>query len=626
MYLKNNDSPVSKKQRSSKLTGKFIELLLNLHKELSKIEKLKNKDNCIKKTTKENELFHSPMINELPGMVYCCRNDNKWTMEFVSKECRNLTGYKPLDLIINNKISYEEIIHPEDRKMVRNDVKKSLKKSKQFNLKYRIITADKEIKWVSEIGQSLPIPGTNLDMLQGFIIDITSGKLIEEALKESEEKYRILFDTSPVGIATLDNKGVVTNVNNIILDLTGLKRKDITGRHFTELKFVSEKDIPEYIKIFKKFILKKKIKPFTIKWKRKDGKYFTVEVRTSVIKKKNKISGIQLIVTDITGRIKIEEKLRESKEFNKSILDNSPSPIYVMNPDKTMEYVNPAFEKLTGFSASEIIGNRPPRPYWIKGFEKKYLSNLDHFLKKGIGNLELPFVNKRGEKFWVLVTLRPVKNQGQVKYLLGNFIDITERKKAFEMLERALNDTISTLASIVETRDPYTAGHQKGVTLLSKKIAKILKLGDEKIKFIEIAARLHDIGKINIPPSILSKPGKLSEIEFNIVKTHPQVGSDIIKKINFHYPVSRIILQHHEREDGSGYPVGLKGKYIMIEAKILGVADVVEAMSSHRPYRAALGIRSAINEIKKNKGKLYNRRVVDACVSIISNKNFSFDR
>ena len=418
-------------------------------------------------------------------------------MEFVSNGCLKLTGYKPQDLILNNKISYEKIIHSEDREMVRDEIAKAVKKSKQFHLKYRIITAKNKIKWVSEVGRFFQLPARNLNLLEGFIIDTTAQEKAEEALKEIEE-------------------------------------------------------------------------------------------------------------------------------FNKIILSNSPIPIYVMNQDETMRYINPVFEKLTGFSSEEIIGGKPPRPYWIKEMEETYMQNLKKAIKKGAKGLELPFINKKGQKFWVEVTLRPIKSNGKIKYLMGSFVDITERKKAYARLEEILNSTINTLASIVETRDPYTAGHQKRVALLSVEIAKKLKLCERKIRFIEIAAQLHDIGKINIPPSILSKPSKLSDIEFNIIKTHAQVGFEIVKKINFQYPVAEIILHHHEREDGSGYPQGLKGKDIMLEAKIIGVADVVEAMSSHRPYRPALSIKTAIDEISKNKGKLYDPKIVDACIKVIRSKKFQF--
>ncbi|GAJ08464.1 unnamed protein product, partial [marine sediment metagenome] len=142
---------------------------------------------------------------------------------------------------------------------------------------------------------------------------------------------------------------------------------------------------------------------------------------------------------------------------------------------------------------------------------------------------------------------------------------------------------------------------------------------------IGTAALIHDIGKINIPTSVLARPGKISKIEYNMIKTHSQVGCDLIKRIEFPWPVSSIILQHHERMDGSGYPKGLKGKDICIEAKILAVADVVEAMFSHRPYRPALGIDKALKEVKQGKGKLYDPEVVDACVKLFTEKKFDFE-
>ncbi len=609
----------------TKSLDEFAKLRTKLHKDLLRLEKTRDKDRYIKKIIKENELFYSPMINELPGLVYCCRNDNNWTMEFVSKGCFQLTGYKPSDLILNNKISYERIIHPEDRKMVRDNVEKAIRKLKQFHLEYRIITAENKIKWVSEIGQFLPLPNHNLQLLEGFIIDTTAIKQVEEALKESEKKYRFLFETSPVGIVIVNNKGFVTNISDIVTDFTGFKKQELLGTHFTKLKFLSIKDMPQYIKVYTRLLLGKKLKPLLINWKRKNGRLFTGEVRTSVIKKNKRIAGIQVIITDITERINIEEKLRDSEEFNKTILENSPSPTLVINPDKSIRYVNPALEKITGFSLKETIGLKPPYPYWPKEMIDSCMKKLSYAIKNDMNIPELMLINKSGQRFWVELTSSPLRINGKLKYLLINFIDITERKKAYEELKKTLDDTISTLALIVETRDPYTAGHQKRVAVLSGKIAKELNLSDGKIEFIRTAAEIHDIGKINIPASILSKPGKLSDIEFNMIKTHPQVGFDIVKKIEFHYPIAKIILQHHERENGSGYPNGLKSKDIIFESKIIGVADVVEAMSSHRPYRPAFGIKAAANEIRKNKGKLYDPEIAKACLKVITDKKFSFD-
>ena len=191
-------------------------------------------------------------------------------------------------------------------------------------------------------------------------------------------------------------------------------------------------------------------------------------------------------------------------------------------------------------------------------------------------------------------------------------------------LQQTLSGVIYALTMIVEYRDPYTAGHQQRVSDLAHAIAKEMGFSRDKIMGIRMAGVLHDIGKIAIPAEILSKPSRLSKTEFDLIKNHSQTGYDILNSIKFPWPLSQIVLQHHERMDGSGYPNGLLGKEILIEAKILGVADVVEAMASHRPYRPALGIDKALEEISINKGKLYDTEAVNACLKIFKEKEFEF--
>jgi len=200
-----------------------------------------------------------------------------------------------------------------------------------------------------------------------------------------------------------------------------------------------------------------------------------------------------------------------------------------------------------------------------------------------------------------------------------------ERKRAKQKLQKTLEKTIHALASAIEMRDPYTAGHQKRVTKLACAIAKEMDLSKEQIEGIRMAGLIHDIGKISIPFEILTKPGKLNDLEYSLIKTHPQAGYNILKGIEFPWPVAQIVLQHHEMMDGSGYPQGLCGKDILLEAGILAVADVVEAMSSHRPYRPAYGIDKALEEISKNKGILYDPEVVNACLRLFNQKGFKFD-
>jgi putative nucleotidyltransferase with HDIG domain len=199
-------------------------------------------------------------------------------------------------------------------------------------------------------------------------------------------------------------------------------------------------------------------------------------------------------------------------------------------------------------------------------------------------------------------------------------------KQKHSELEKAMDGVIHAVSLVVESRDPYTAGHQRRVAELARSIAKEMKLTEWQVMGIHIAGLLHDVGKVAVPTEILSKPGKISQYEYSIIKNHPQVGYEILGKINFPWPVTKAILQHHERLDGSGYPAGLSGDEIILEARILGVADVVEAMSSHRPYRPALGLNSALEEIARAKGVLYDPQVVDACLNILEKDEAAFDQ
>jgi HD-GYP domain-containing protein (c-di-GMP phosphodiesterase class II) len=176
----------------------------------------------------------------------------------------------------------------------------------------------------------------------------------------------------------------------------------------------------------------------------------------------------------------------------------------------------------------------------------------------------------------------------------------------------------------IEARDPYTSGHQTKVSRLARAIAQDMALSSDTVDNIRIAGSIHDIGKISVPAEILSKPGKLTDVEFSLIKLHPQTGYDILKNAELPYPIAEIILQHHERLDGSGYPQGLKNDQILLESQIIMVADVVEAMASHRPYRPALGVDAALEEIAKNRGVLYDEKVVEACLRLFREKGFEF--
>ena len=199
-------------------------------------------------------------------------------------------------------------------------------------------------------------------------------------------------------------------------------------------------------------------------------------------------------------------------------------------------------------------------------------------------------------------------------------------KKSYGQLREVLTETVLAMGNIVEARDPYTAGHQQRVTALACGIAEQLGMTEEQIAGIGIAGLLHDIGKITVPAEILNKPGRLDKMEFMLIKAHPQVGHDILKHIDFPWPIAQFVLQHHERMDGSGYPNGLAGDHILLESRIIAIADVVESMSSHRPYRPSLGIDAALREILAKKETLFDPLAVDMCLRLFAEKNFEFDK
>jgi len=210
--------------------------------------------------------------------------------------------------------------------------------------------------------------------------------------------------------------------------------------------------------------------------------------------------------------------------------------------------------------------------------------------------------------------------------------ELTERKRAeeelrqsLERLRMSLEGTVNVLISAIEMKDPYTAGHQRRVSHLVRAIAGEMGLSGDQIEGLRMASLIHDLGKITVPAEILSKPGELNPLERGMIQTHPQIGYAALKNIEFPWPVADIVLQHHERMDGSGYPQGLSGKEIMLEARILAVADVVEAMSSHRPYRPAHAMKEALEEISQNRGILYDPEVVDACLKLFTEKGLKFN-
>ena len=340
-----------------------------------------------------------------------------------------------------------------------------------------------------------------------------------------------------------------------------------------------------------------------------------------------------LLEKEIEERKRAEGALRESEQRYRTLIENANDIIFITDATGHFTFLNSAGTRIAGYDEKEIIG----KEYWsvvrpdmredaIKFFGRQFV--------KGVQNTysEYPIITKDGREIWLEQNTSLLFEDGNVAGFHAMARDITDRKQTekqledtLERLRKAFGATVQVMASVVEARDPYTAGHQTRSADLARAIAIEMGLAQEKIEGIRISGSIHDIGKLSIPAEILSKPTKLSELEFSLIKEHASRGFQMLKDVESPWSLAEIVYQHHERMDGSGYPRSLKGEEICIEARILTVADVVEAMASHRPYRPGLGIDAALNEIEKNRGVFYDGAVADACLRLFREKGFTLE-
>jgi len=312
---------------------------------------------------------------------------------------------------------------------------------------------------------------------------------------------------------------------------------------------------------------------------------------------------------------RIHSFLVEEQKRRESLVEHLSEGIILLDDKGYILLVNPkAREYLSYLTSEKEVGEKVTH---LGGFAL-------HQLQQRPGEAREINIEKPEHRVFEVEAAK-IEINPEAKHILVTIRDVTEQRLTEEKIRSALTGTIHALVSAIESRDPYTAGHQRKVAEIARAIAEQMGLPKERIQAIYIAGFVHDIGKISVPAEILSRPAPLSKIEFSLIQQHPRIGYEILKQINFPWPIAEIVLQHHERLDGSGYPQGLKNDEILLEARILAVADVVEAMSSHRPYREALGIEKALEEIEKNRGKLYDPQVVDACARLLKEKGFKFE-
>jgi PAS domain S-box-containing protein/putative nucleotidyltransferase with HDIG domain len=470
--------------------------------------------------------------------------------------------------------------------------------------------------------------------------DITERVKAEQALKESEERYRLLADNSSDVIWVVDVNLKFTYVSPAVTRLLGYTVEEATAGSFID-RALTPDSLLSMTQALTEDLAGEERRPGS--WRErvvemevvsKDGSKFWLEAAISGIRDSDgRLVGFQGACRNITDRKEAEELLRASEERFRGLVETTSDWVWEIDRNSRYTYVNPRVRDILGREPEEVLGHTPFE--FMHQREGRRVSKIvRRFAAEHLpfSLLENTCVHKDGHAVVMETSAVPIiGSDGSFLGYRGIDRDITERKKAEQELQRSLKrlektmeSTIEAITTTIETRDPYTTGHQMRVTELACAIAKVMEIPPTQIEGIRVAGLLHDIGKIAIPTEILSKPGKLNEVEYEMIKTHSKVGYNILKKIEFPWPVARAVLQHHERWNGSGYPHGIRGDDILLEARILAVADVMEAMSSHRPYRPSIGADKALDEISKNSGILYDPAVAQACITAFTQAGFKF--
>jgi PAS domain S-box-containing protein len=467
------------------------------------------------------------------------------------------------------------------------------------------------------------------------IRDITDRKKAEEALRESENKYRLLANNVHDVIFVLDMNLKYTYISPSVKILRGYEPEELlqqtpAGMLTPSSMDLAMKTIAETMELEKTEHREINVsRTLQLEMIRKDGTTVWTEVKFSLIRDENQqLVNIMGVTRDITERKQAERALLESEEKYRLVVENAKESI-IITQDMKLVFVNNAAISMVGYS-KEILTLKSFTDF-IHPDDRNMV--VDHHIKRIKGE-EVPpvysfrVIGQDGTVIWCELNAAVIQWKGKPATL--NFLNnITERRKSeeelkqtLESLRKSIGATIQTMVSAVEMRDPYTAGHQLRVADLACSIAAEIGLPQDKIDGIRMAGSIHDIGKLSIPAEILSKPTKLTDIEFSLIKEHSRSGYEMLKDVESPWPLAQIVYQHHERMNGSGYPRNLKGDEILIEARIMAVADVVEAMASHRPYRPGLGIDAALAEIEKNKGIHYDNPVADACLRLFREKGY----
>jgi PAS domain S-box-containing protein/putative nucleotidyltransferase with HDIG domain len=540
-------------------------------------------------------------------------NVNRSFLEYYGGERKDIVGRKCYEVV-------HRLSEPCSKARHRCPLKTVLKTGKPFSGEGSYKTAEGQELIFEEAMFPLVDAAGNIEAVVEMQHDVTVRKSMEESLRLSEQNLRNSIEGSPLGIRVLDKEGKIIYANRALLDMWGYSSVE-------ELEAVPGKQryAPESYAKHRERVKKGRGENTPLDYEvsivRSDGQVRHVSASTRALMWGGE-KQFQSVYQDITERKQAELEYR-------TMIRATMDGFWLTDMQGHFLDVNDAYCRLTGYSRDELLNMSIKN---VEAVEKPedVAGRIQKVKEVGYDRFETRHRRKDGGIVDVEISVNYLSVGGGRMFVFVR--DITERKRMEEELrhnverfKKAMEGVVQVIASIVEVRDPYTAGHQRRVAELACAIAEEMGFAEERIEEIRMAALIHDIGKIYVPAEILSKPSRLTEIEFSMIKSHPQVAYDILKSVDFPWPICKLVLQHHERINSSGYPAGLSGEDILTGAKIIAVADVVEAMASHRPYRPALGLDKALEEISKNSGVLYDPEAADACLRVFNERGFKFD-
>lgn len=432
----------------------------------------------------------------------------------------------------------------------------------------------------------------------------------------------IVADNLDVGIfrySVIPEKKFITANSALVRMLGYSSRWHLLRENFDDL-FTDPKDKNIFFSILQR---NRNIKLFEVNLKKKGGQDIWATITASYVYLDNKTTCIEGIIQDISYQKRAHSRLLVEKEFLQGLFDNIPDAVYFKDKKNRILKVNKFYIEGTGLKENDIIGKTdfdffPPEQAKMMFRDDNYVLRTGKPIVGKIEKTQLP----NGTTNQVITTKLPMYDRsGKIIGTMGTTRDMTRYASLeHERLGMAIK-ALEVLGKALEMRDPYTFSHTRNVANIAEEIAKALGWSENRVLAIKLAGELHDLGKISIPLDILNKPGKLSDLEYSFIKEHAKNCYNLIKDINFPLPIADIIYQHHERLDGSGYPQKLKGDEILPEAKILAVSDVLEAMTHHRPYREALGLKKAYTELEKYSGIKYDSSIIEVLFKLLKDNN-----